>query len=108
VCRKIATESQLDTQIKWRALKAVMLARRGAFDEAEPLAKEAVAFAERSEQLDSQAEALADLADVLQRAGAPEAATGYAERALQLYELKGNLVAASRVRRWLGQLPAGR
>jgi tetratricopeptide (TPR) repeat protein len=106
VCRKVATESQLDTQIRWRALRAVVLARRGAFDEAEPLAKEAVEFAERSEQLDSQAEALADLADVLQRGGAPEAATGHAERALRLYELKGNLVAATRVRRWLDQLPA--
>jgi tetratricopeptide (TPR) repeat protein len=108
VCREVATESQLDTQIKWRALKAVVLARRGIFDEAERLANEAVALAEQSKQPDSQAEALADLADVLQRAGDAEAAAGYAERALQRYELKGNLVAASRIRRWLAQLPAGR
>jgi class 3 adenylate cyclase len=107
-CRDAVAESQLDTQIKWRALQGVVLARRGEFEEATRLATEAVAFAERSEQVDSQAEALADLADVLHRAGAVQEAVQHAERALALYERKGNLVAAARVRRLLAHLAAPR
>jgi class 3 adenylate cyclase/tetratricopeptide (TPR) repeat protein len=105
-CREAAAEGQLDTQIKWRALQGIVLARRGEIDEATRLAREAVALAERSEQLDSQAEALADLADVLQRAGAVHEAVQHAERALTLYERKGNVVAAARVRQYLDRTPA--
>ena len=100
-CRETADESQLDTQIKWRALQGIVLARRGEFEEAMRLSREAVTLAERSEQVDSQAEALADLADVLHRAGAVQEAVKHAERALTLYERKGNLVAAGRVRHYL-------
>lgn len=107
-CREAAAESQLDTQIKWRALQGVVLAHRGEFEEAMRLAGEAVTFAERSEQVDSQAEALADLADVLHRAEAVQEAVQHAERALALYERKGNLVSAARVRRLLAHLAAPR
>jgi len=107
-CRDAAAESQLDTQIKWRALQGVVLARRGEFEEATRLAREAVALAERSEQVDSQAEALGDLADVLHRAGAVQEAVRHAERALALYEGKGNLVSAARLRRLLAHLATPR
>ncbi len=107
-CRDAAAQSQLDAQIKWRALQGVVLARRGEFEEAMRLAREAVAFAERSELVDSQAEALADLADVLHRAGAVQEAVQHADRALALYERKGNLVSAARVRRLLAHLAAPR
>jgi len=107
-CRDAVAESQLDTQIKWRALQGVVLARRGEFEEATRLAREAVALAERSEQVDSQAEALGDLADVLHRAGAVQEAVRHAERALALYEGKGNLVSAARLRRLLAHLATPR
>jgi tetratricopeptide (TPR) repeat protein len=98
MCREIAAESQLDTQIKWRSLLAVVQARRGDLGAALALARDAVAWAERSEQPDSQAEAFVDLAEILRATGRADEARGYIDRALRLYELKGNLVAAEQVR----------
>ena len=54
--------------------------------------------AQRSEQPASRAEALVDLAEVLRRAGKDAEARDWTGQALQLYELKGDLVAAARVR----------
>ena len=101
MCKEIAAESQLDTQIKWRALLAVIDAHRGNAAQAVGLAREAVDKAEGSEQPDSQAEAFVDLAGILRAVGEADEARRYTDRALQLYELKGNLVAAARVRRAL-------
>jgi class 3 adenylate cyclase len=99
LCKEIAAESQLDTQIKWRSLLAVVEARRGNLPEALALAREAGQRAERSEQPDSQAEAFIDIAEVLRADGQVAEARAYIDRALRKYELKGNLVAAARVRK---------
>jgi class 3 adenylate cyclase/tetratricopeptide (TPR) repeat protein len=104
VCVDAASESQLDTQMKWRQLQALVLARRGQVEEAERIAREAVRLSLRSQQLDSQAEALLDLAEVLRSNSQVEEARVQAELALDLYERKGNLVSAARVRRLLNQL----
>lgn len=104
VCREITAESQVDTQIRWRNLQAVILARRGDLERAEQLATEAVAMADRSEQPDTRAEARLDLADVLRLAGRPGEAAGRAHQALELYEAKGNQVAAGKVRKLLARL----
>jgi hypothetical protein len=58
----------------------------------------------RGIQLDSQAEALLDLAEVLRIKGQLPEATEQAERALDLYDRKGNLVSGRRVRRLLNEL----
>ena len=101
-CEQLAAEneSQLDARVKWRAIRAVVLARRGELDEAERLAREAVRLAEGWEQIDSVAEVHLDLAEVLRRAGKAQEATVAAQRALDLYEQKGNLVGA----RWAREL----
>jgi predicted ATPase/class 3 adenylate cyclase len=104
VCQDAASESQLDTQMKWRQLRAIVLARQDQLDEAERLAREAVRLSQRSKQLDSQAEALLDLAEVLRIKGQLPEATEQAERALDLYDRKGNLVSVRRVRRLLNEL----
>jgi predicted ATPase/class 3 adenylate cyclase len=104
VCVEAASKSQLDTQIKWRQLQAIVLARRGKIEEAERFAREAVELSQRSQQLDAQAEALLDLAEVLRINGSLKEAIEQAERALDLYERKGNLVSAKRVRRLLNDL----
>lgn len=93
-----ALEGQRDAQIKWRAIRGLLLARQGDLDTAERLATEAVERAEASEQDDSTAEVLVDQAHVLRLAGREEDAQGQAGRALTLYERKGNLVGAARVR----------
>jgi class 3 adenylate cyclase/tetratricopeptide (TPR) repeat protein len=97
-CEKIAPPSQLEAHIKWRELRAVALAHQGELAEAERLARAAVGLAERSEQAESRAQALADLAEVLQVAGRAGEASAPLERALELYEAKGNLVMAERTR----------
>jgi len=101
VCRRDAAEHQLDNQIKWRELRALVLANRGEHAEAERLAREAVDRAERSEQVNSQADAYFDLGVVLRVAGRPDEAVPAATRARELYQHKGNLVSARRVQDWL-------
>src|SRR6266545_2944102 len=100
-CEQEAAEGQLDIQIKWRQLRAILLARRRRFDQAERLAREAVHLAGGSEQPESQAEACYDLATVLHQRGSLGEARTSAEQAVGLYEAKGNLVSAGRVRKFM-------
>jgi class 3 adenylate cyclase/tetratricopeptide (TPR) repeat protein len=92
------------TQMLWRQVKAKVLARRGERVDAERLAREAVAIAEETDKTDWCATAHADLAEVLELAGEPEQAAAALERALALYERKGNLVLAQRTRARLQEL----
>jgi tetratricopeptide (TPR) repeat protein len=85
-------------------VKAKILARRGRHVDAEALAREAVAIGERTDKTDWQATAYADLAEVLLLAHDDEEAGAALERALELYERKGNLVLADRTRSRLGEL----
>jgi tetratricopeptide (TPR) repeat protein len=86
------------TQIIWRQVKAKLLARAGDLREAEQLAREAVAISEDTDFLNGQADANADLAEVLELAGRRDEAATALERALALYEQKGNNVSARRIR----------
>jgi class 3 adenylate cyclase/tetratricopeptide (TPR) repeat protein len=94
------------TQMLWRQVQAKLLARRGEHAEAERLAREALAIAEETDQLNDVAGAYADLGEVLALASrADEAAAAFAE-ALARYERKENLVMAERTRARLAQNPA--
>ncbi|HEY6835602.1 MAG TPA: adenylate/guanylate cyclase domain-containing protein [Gaiellaceae bacterium] len=86
------------TQMLWREIKAKVLAQRGEIDEAERLAREAVAIGAETENPNSQADTLADLGEVLVLAGRSDEAAEAFERALERYERKENLVMADRVR----------
>lgn len=98
VCERIAGEHQVDVQVKWRSVRAVLLARRGQIERGEKLAREALDHAERTDQPDTLAEAYADLAEVLRMAGRRAEVANQYGRALGLYERKGNLVAARQIR----------
>jgi ATP/maltotriose-dependent transcriptional regulator MalT len=98
ICEEIAAPSELDSQVRWRALRAILLARGGYLKEAEALAREAVNLSEESEQPDTQAEALADLSEVLRLSKKESAAAEAIGRAIALYEGKGNVMAATRLR----------
>jgi tetratricopeptide (TPR) repeat protein len=104
-CKAKASERQFDMQIRWRAIWAVVQARRGEQAEAEPLAKEAVRLALQGDQLESRAEAHAGLAEVLRLAERREEAANELQKALDLYEQKGSQRLAKRVRRELAALP---
>ena len=100
-CQQEAAEGQLDIQIKWRQLRAILLTRQRRLDQAEQLAREAVRLAQRSEQPNSQAEAHHDLAALLQQHANLGDARANASKAMDLYEAKGNLVSAGRVHRFI-------
>jgi hypothetical protein len=73
-----------------------ILAGDGHCDEAEGLAREAVALVEPTDLLSARGDAMLDLADVLRICDRTEEADREAEAALALYELKGNAAAAAR------------
>jgi tetratricopeptide (TPR) repeat protein len=94
----LTTDDDILTQALWRGVRARALAGRGRAGEAEGLAREAVALARRTDFLNHEADAIADLALVLHANGRSGEARAATEEALALYERKGNLVAAQRAR----------
>jgi class 3 adenylate cyclase len=98
-----ATPDDAFSQIAWRGTRSKTLARKGELAQAELLAREAVALAEKTDGLNLQGDAFLNLADTLRAAGRSADAVKAAERALLLYERKGNLVSAARARGALHQ-----
>ena len=90
-----------------RAVQARIAAARGEFDAAEALARQAVAFQERTDYVPHHADALVSLAHVCEAAGDSAEAVEAAEKALGLYEQKGAVVGAARARTVLERLGAG-
>ena len=81
------------------AAEALLLAHRGEFEQAEELARLAVATAEtRTDTVPWQAYTHEDLATVLERAGRVDEAREELERALAIWERKGCLPCAQRIR----------
>jgi tetratricopeptide (TPR) repeat protein len=78
------------------ATQARMLASQGAFEEAERLARDAVAAVERTDCLDEQAAALLDLALVRRDAGRAAEAAAAARAAHDRFQAKGNLAGVAR------------
>ena len=99
-----ALREDLASQVIWRSARARVLAARGEAAEAEQLAREAIELANRTEWLDLHADALTDLADVFRLLGRPQDAKEPMARAIDLYEQKGNVVAAQRTRDALDRL----
>jgi tetratricopeptide (TPR) repeat protein len=99
-----AAAEDLPVQVQWRGPRAKALARRGELDVAERLAREAVSLAERTDFLNLHANALLDLATVLQHDRRPEDAAAAAEAANALYERKGNLVGAAEARSFVDRI----
>ena len=86
------------SQVLWRSARAKIRARRGEHGEAEALAREAVAVAERTDLLNTRGDTLADLGEVLARAGRPANAAAVFEQAAEVFEQKGNRASLERVR----------
>ncbi len=95
---RLAAPEDVATQAMWRGVRARLLAAEGEHAAAEALAREAVALIDPTDLLNDRADVLLDLAEVLQRGGRAAEAGRIRERALALYEAKGNLVSAARAR----------
>ncbi|MGH2800123.1 MAG: tetratricopeptide repeat protein, partial [Thermoleophilaceae bacterium] len=99
-----AARDDIQAQVQWRALRAKLMAREGRADEAEALARAAVALVERTEFLIVHANALMDLGEALRLAGRPSEAISALEDARRLYERKGDRVSAGRAEAALAEL----
>jgi tetratricopeptide (TPR) repeat protein len=103
---ELADPSDLVTHIIWRGVRARLLAADGKVAEAEMLAREAVRRAEQTDLVNLHADALLDLASVLDADGRSAETSPIVARALGLYEEKGNVVAAKYTRARLDTLVA--
>jgi tetratricopeptide (TPR) repeat protein len=102
-----ASHDDLASQTTWRGVRARVLARRGDFERAEPLAREAVAIADRTDFLVWRGEALLDLAEVHRLAGDSALFARAANDALRLFEAKGHTVLAERTSALLREASVG-
>jgi class 3 adenylate cyclase/tetratricopeptide (TPR) repeat protein len=94
----LSDADDVDSQVIWRTVRAKLMARAGRADDAIAFAQEAVDMAVRTDDIERQADALQDLADILVLAGRTDDEGPPLRKALQLYERKGDVVQAARVR----------
>jgi class 3 adenylate cyclase/tetratricopeptide (TPR) repeat protein len=89
------------TQMLGRQVQAKVLARRGSFDEAERLAREACKMGDAVDMSVSKGEAYEDLGHVLYLTGKTAEAERAVERAIEIYDAKGAVAMTDRARRML-------
>jgi tetratricopeptide (TPR) repeat protein len=89
------------SQVLWRNARAEVLRRSGQFREAQNIAAQAVALADRTDLLNLKADTRMELAQALALGGDRDNATTVAREALDLYLSKGDLAAARTTRAWL-------
>jgi class 3 adenylate cyclase/tetratricopeptide (TPR) repeat protein len=105
LAEELSADDDLTSQALWRSVRAKALARRGLEVEAEQLARKAVALLEGTDALILQADALEDLAEVLELAGG-DGARECLNEALNRFERKEDVVSVVRVRASLRDLDA--
>ncbi len=103
VTEHVAAPDDLDSQVRWRSVRAKLLARQGDTKEGEAMAREAVDLVEDTDFLDLYAEALRNLAEVLDVSARGEERTAVLQEALRVCEARENLVGAEQMRALLGQ-----
>jgi class 3 adenylate cyclase/tetratricopeptide (TPR) repeat protein len=96
---ELSTNDDVVSQMVWRQVRAKVLARKGIHVDAERHAEDAVRLAERTDMVNWQGRALVDLAEVLALTGRREDATAQLDRAVTLFERKGNIVSAADAQR---------
>jgi tetratricopeptide (TPR) repeat protein len=100
-CDKRTPPDDVAVQASQRGVRALLLADQGDYVVAEQLARSAMQASDWSERLDVQAQARADLVNVLVRSGRLAEAALPAAWALRLCERKGDVVLAGAVRELL-------
>jgi ATP/maltotriose-dependent transcriptional regulator MalT len=103
---EIAAVDDVEAQTLWRSVRAKVLAGRDRFEEAEQLAREAVRLIRATDASGWTADALLDLAEVLRRSARFDQARVVAVEAKQIYEDKGNVIAAASAAALIDSLPA--
>jgi class 3 adenylate cyclase/tetratricopeptide (TPR) repeat protein len=94
-----SAEDDVESQAIWRRGRAKVFAKRGRFEEAETLAREAHQLMSPTDAPIWKGNTLLDLAEVLELAGKRDEAVLLIDEAILLYEGKGDVVSAARARR---------
>jgi tetratricopeptide (TPR) repeat protein len=97
-------DDDVTTQVLGRAIQAKLLARHAQLNEAEVVAREAVALAAETEYVDLRGDSLLALGEVLRLAGRLDEAAEAMQEALDLWEAKGNMRFAATARALLEEL----
>jgi tetratricopeptide (TPR) repeat protein len=92
------------TQLLSQSVLARLSARKGELREADELSLEAIALSETTDALNRRGKALLDRAEVLRLADRCDEAGTTVERAIELFEQKGNAAASQRARATLAEL----
>ena len=104
ISEELGGKDDVATAMLRRGTKAKILARRGQAETAESVAREAVSLAQQTDFINDHADVLMDFVEVLAIAGRGRHALSMAQRALSLYEQKGNLISGGKARRMLEEL----
>ena len=100
---ELAADGDVETQALWRYVRGRTLARRGAFDDAEAIAREALALLEPTDATMMKLDGQLALGEILDAAGRASDAREAYEAAHALAERKGGVVILSTVLRHLGR-----
>jgi tetratricopeptide (TPR) repeat protein len=98
---RLASGDDIDAQARFRAVRAKVLAGQSQTQEAIRLAEEAIQLTEVTDYLNLRADGHLSRAEVLHQFERVGEAISAAEQAHHLYEQKGNIVSAARVRELL-------
>jgi tetratricopeptide (TPR) repeat protein len=97
VSEELASASDIESQYRWRGVRAKVLARAGRAEEALAVAERALALVLATDGPTLQADVYSTLAEVRAAAGDLEESEVALGRAAELYALKGDVVSAARV-----------
>ena len=106
VSEEAAATDDIYSQVAWRQARALVHARRGEPDEALALAEEFVALTEPTDDCRLRGEAYEDIAEVHRLAGRNDEAAAALERAIDVWERKGAVFVADRLRARLAEVTA--
>ncbi len=106
VSRELAAEDDVTSQVLWRGVDGMLLARLGQHQDAEAMARGAVEMSESADAPEARGNALVDLAEVLLMAEDHEGAAAALAAAIEQFERKGMVVPADRARARLDSLTA--
>ncbi len=98
VTEELARPLDVTAQISWHIVRATSLAGQGELESAEALARDALRAVERTDDLNRQGRVLVAVAEIVRSAGREAEAVSLLERALELFERKGNVVSAEKLR----------
>ena len=100
----ITADADIDAKVLWRCVRAPILARSGAIDEAELMIREALELALHTESPGLQASSYYELGAVTQFAGRADEARQALHAAIEIYARKGDVMSAARGRAFLAAL----